>query len=282
MEQHQPMERGISERAPLFVHQTADGGSSPCVLIHGFGEGAYVWTDLVRHLPPDYRAFAVDLRGHGYSPRSADGQYLVRLHMADVVETLDRLALERVVLIGHSMGGDIAMRIAIAQPARVAALVIVDVGIEPRHEVVFSTNLALYRSLRAYPSIDEYLATLVRKRPLAPLDLLRHCATEALEGTPESGFRLRLDPKFFTPANHPRNDTRLDWDMYARIACPTLLVRGAVSAVLPKSVAARLAAAIPGCSLHEIQGAGHTPMLENPAAFRAEVNGFLDGIRDRL
>jgi pimeloyl-ACP methyl ester carboxylesterase len=122
----------------------------------------------------------------------------------------------------------------------------------------------------------------VHKRPLAPLELLQHCATEALEGNPESGFRLRVDPKFFTPANHPRNDTRLGWEMYSRIACPALLVRGAVSAVLPRAVAIRLAAAIPDCRLHEIRGSGHTPMLENPAAFREQVCSFLGQVRERV
>src|SRR5215471_21206345 len=118
MSTREPMDHGSTERAPLFIHRWGEG-SVPCVLIHGLGDGAYVWMDLLRNLPAGYEAFAVDLRGHGNSPRSADGQYLVSQHTADVIQALDSLRIDRAVLIGHSLGGEIAARIAIARPERV-------------------------------------------------------------------------------------------------------------------------------------------------------------------
>jgi pimeloyl-ACP methyl ester carboxylesterase len=277
MSTQEPIGNGSTERPPLFVHRRGTG-PLPCVLIHGLGDGAHVWMDLLWNLPAGYQAFAVDLRGHGNSPRSADGRYLVSQHATDVIQTLDMLRVDRAVLVGHSMGGDIAARVTIAHPERVAALVMVDVGMEPRQQVVFNANLKLYRSMRTYASVDEYLETLVRTRPLAPIELLRHCATEALEGSPETGFRLRVDPRFFQPANHPRNDTRLNFEMVSGIVCPTLLVRGALSAVLPKADAIKLAAAIPDCALQEISGAGHAPMLENPVVFREHIHAFLNRV----
>ena len=273
-------EQASMERPPLFVHQGGTG-NTPCVLIHGYADGAYVWVDLLRNLPADYRAFAVDLRGHGYSPRSADGQYLTHQHVGDVIETLDLLGFDRLVVIGHSMGGDVAIRVALAQPHRVAALVIVDFGLEssPAGKLVMKN---LWHSLRVYATTDEYLQSLTRTRPLVCLELLKYCAAEALEGSVETGFKLRLDPRFFSSVNDPRQNVRVQWETLARIACPTLLLRGASSSVLSRAVASRMAASIPNCTLREIKGAGHTPMLENPCEFRQEVSQFLSEVRDRM
>jgi pimeloyl-ACP methyl ester carboxylesterase len=267
------------ERSSLAVHQWGTA-SRPCMLIHGFGEGAYVWVDFVRNLPPGYRAYAVDLRGHGSSPRSPDGLYPRQRHVSDVIETLDTLRLNRLVLIGHSLGGDIATRIALAQPNRVAALVIVDLGLELRDTAARRMNGNLWHSMHAvYSGPEEYLRELMRARPLASIDLLRHCAAEALQGSPETGFRSRLDWRIVSPANNPRNDSQLSWDMLAQIACPTLLLRGASSSVLPRIVAEKMAGAIPGCALREIRNAGHAPMLENPQEFRELVGQFMSTVQ---
>ncbi len=262
---------------PLFVHRSGSGGT-PCVLIHGLGDGAYVWTDFVRHLPADYQALAVDLRGHGYSPRSAGGQYFTHQHVADVTATLDRLGLERPVLIGHSLGGDVAMRIAIAQPQRIAALVIVDFGPEsgPSGMRVIHN---LKHSMREYATVQEYLRWLTRTRPMISAELLEHCAVESLEGSAEGGFRLRVDPAIFW-ANAPHRNPKIEWAALASIACPTLLLRGAASAVLPKAVAEKMAAAVPDCTLLEVSKSGHAIMLENPGAFRQCVCDFLNRLRE--
>jgi pimeloyl-ACP methyl ester carboxylesterase len=262
-----------TERPPLFLHQWG-GGSTACMLIHGLGDGAYVWWALVRNLPAGYRAYAVDLRGHGYSPRSVDGRYPVLQYVTDVVETLDALALDRVVLVGHSLGGEIAMRIAAAHCERVAALVVVDCGMEPA-ESGRRMVLNLWSGLRVYATMEEYLRWLARTRPRVAVELLRHCAVEALEGSAEKGFTPRVDPEVFVRSNHPRKDLREDWAMLAQIRCPTLIVRGLGSAVLSKAAAVRMAAAIPRCTLREIEGAGHAVMLENPVAFREHLSSFL-------
>jgi len=248
------------------------------MLIHGLGEGAYIWTDLARHLPSDYSAFAVDLRGHGRSPRSADGRYVVDHYVADVVAALDSLGLERVILIGHSLGGDVVTRIATEHSERIAALVVVDCGMEsgePGRRMV----LNLWYSLRVYATAEEYLQWLTRLRPLVSPELLKHCVAEALKGSEETGFTLRVDPAVFLRPNHPRKDNR-DWAILPRIKCPTLILRGANSAVLPKAVAIRMATTVPNCSLQEIEKAGHAVMLENPSAFREQVFKFLLQVRD--
>lgn len=269
-----------AERPPLFVHRWGTGGV-PCVLIHGFGDGAYVWSDYARNLPTGYRAIAVDLRGHGHSPPSPDGLYFTHRHATDVIEMLDRLGLDRVVLIGHSLGADIALRIAIAEPERVSALVVVDFAPESsRTGLHVIHNLA--QSVREYASAEEYLRWLVRIRPMASIELLKHCAAEALDGSAETGYRLRIDPKIFSLAHAPSNNASLDWALLSRIACPALLLRGANSSVLSRAAAEKMAAALPDAVLHEIGNCGHAVMLENPVAFRDHVNRFLSQMGERV
>ncbi len=251
------------------------------MLIHGLGDGAYIWADFARHLPADYRAFAVDLRGHGYSPRSADGLYFTDRHVADLIDTLDRLGLDRVVLIGHSLGAEIALRLAIARPERVAALVAVDFAPESN-----PTGLRvihnLVNSVRLYATIDEYLQWLARTRPMASMEMLRYCAAESLEGSADQGFRLRIDPQILSLAHAPSSNASLEWTLLARVACPTLILRGSSSAVLSKAAAERMAATLPHCTLQEITRSGHAIMLENPAGFREHVAAFLREVRERV
>ncbi|MBB5868095.1 pimeloyl-ACP methyl ester carboxylesterase [Allocatelliglobosispora scoriae] len=92
------------------------------VLLHGLGGDASSWREVAPLLGDLGRTYAVDLRGHGDSPRPGD--YSAELMRDDVVALLDELALERVVLVGHSLGGLVAYLVALASPERTLALVL--------------------------------------------------------------------------------------------------------------------------------------------------------------
>jgi len=136
--------------------------------------------------------------------------------------------------------------------------------------------------VRVYASIEEYLQWQVRIRPLASFELLRACAAEALEGSEETGYTLRVDPAIYSFANAPSKNPGLQWEALERVECPTLVLRGTNSAVLPRAVATRMAAAIPDCALLEIERSGHAIMLDNPAAFREHVRRFLVDVGNRV
>jgi esterase len=259
------------------VHRWGEGNTA-CLFIHGFGDGAFVWSDLAGRLPRHFSAFAVDLSGHGYSSRSPTGEYFTHLHVADVRATLERLQLSRVILVGHSLGGEIAMRIAMAAPHCVQGLVIVDFGPETKRSIGRRVVHDLSVSMRRYSTADEYLEQLVRLRPLACRELLRHCANEALEGCTEEGFRLRIDPAIYSLAHIPSNNPKLGWEQLPHISCPTLILRGAGSSVLSRATAEKMTALIPQATLREIARSGHSIMLENPSAFRECVVSFLEQI----
>lgn len=271
--------RVAAGRPPLYVHRWGEG-NTPCLLIHGFGDGAYVWSDLGRRLPARFTAFAVDLSGHGYSQRSPTGEYFTHLHVADVTATLERLQLPRVILIGHSLGGEIAMRIALASAERVAGLIVVDFGPETKRSIGVRMVRDLSGSMRRYATADEYFEQLVRSRPLASRELLRHCANEALESDPATGFRLRVDPAIYSLAHIPSKNPKLEWEQLPRIGCPTLILRGAGSSVLSRAGAERMAELMPRASFRQVERSGHSIMLDNPREFRDCVVAFLEQIAE--
>lgn len=97
----------------------------PMVLLHGLGEGRGSWAGVIDRLSARHRTYAFDLRGHGGSSRP--GEYSFALMEADVAAALDALGLGRVVLVGHSMGGNVAFRLAAHRPDLVGLLVVEDV-----------------------------------------------------------------------------------------------------------------------------------------------------------
>jgi 3-oxoadipate enol-lactonase len=126
-------EAGLAEAGGVRLAYRAWGapGAPPLVLLHGLGEGSADWDGVAPAFARHCRVYAPDLRGHGRS--DWPGAYSVELMRADVLGFLDALGLDRVDLIGHSMGGLVACLLAQQRPLRVRALILEDIGaIEPR------------------------------------------------------------------------------------------------------------------------------------------------------
>lgn len=80
-------------------------GNEACILIHGFGEGAYIWDGLAPSIAKPFWTLAADLRGHGDSSWDSKGEYHVDAHVADLIEMIGALHIERFALVGHSLWG---------------------------------------------------------------------------------------------------------------------------------------------------------------------------------
>ena len=108
----------------ISIQESGGPEAPPVMLLHALGDTANDWGTVAAALAPDFRVFAVDLRGHGGSGRP--GRYSFELMRDDVVAVLEALNIRDVALVGHSMGGVVAYLIALAQPGRVSRLVIED------------------------------------------------------------------------------------------------------------------------------------------------------------
>jgi esterase len=108
----------------LFYRTKGEG--SPFVILHGLYGMSDNWMSVVRKLKGEYRFIMPDLRNHGRSEFSQDHSYEAMVN--DLLELLDTLKLDKVILLGHSMGGKVAMRFALKYPERITKLIVVDIA----------------------------------------------------------------------------------------------------------------------------------------------------------
>jgi pimeloyl-ACP methyl ester carboxylesterase len=281
-----------SDGLSLHVLEWSREGT-PLVFVHGFGNDAHIWDDAAPAVASYYRTLAVDLRGHGDSDRDAECRYDYEFHVADLEAVLAKLGVERLVLVGHSLGGRIGTLFAGRHPDRMAGLVIVDSApeLDVRGTVRISVDLQKNSSggSASFASEAEYRDVLAHNYPAASREALARMAQHGLRQRDDGRFEPKLDPAWFTGRRDAGTDagamrareerlTREMWDALARVPCPTLVVRGAASDVLSPDVADRMVEEVLRHGrLAVIPRAGHSVMVDNPEAFRAALTGFVLG-----
>ena len=169
----------------------------PCVLLHGFGDAACVWNHLATRIMPEFRAVAIDLRGHGDSDWDPETRYDLETLTADLGKVVALFGFERMVLIGHSFGAAVAMRFAAENAARAAGLVIVDFGPELDEAGVNEVLRAFADMPRTFASTDDYADWLIAHRPLADPNQLRHLARCSLRQSSQ-GWQPKADAALAT------------------------------------------------------------------------------------
>jgi len=266
----------------------------PLVLLHGFGNDAHVWDDFAPAVAPYYRTLALDLRGHGDSDRDPERRYDYEFHLRDLETAFAALGIERLVLVGHSLGGRIATLFAGRHPKRLAGLVLVDSGPELDARGTLRIRLDMERAGAAadgggapIASEAEYARLLSLAYPAARPEAIARMARHGLRALPGGGFERKTDPAFhamagrMTPAEAAERERRTTaelWAALARVECPALVVRGAASDVLAAEVADRMAEQVLAKgTLAVVARASHSVMVDNPAGFAEAVCGFVLG-----
>jgi pimeloyl-ACP methyl ester carboxylesterase len=256
------------------------------VFLHGFGNSCRVWDPSAAALAPYYRVLALDHRGHGDSQHDAQLRYDLDTLTADLEAVLAQLSIERVVLVGHSLGGRVALRFAERNPTRLAGLVLVDIGPEndPRGVVRISQETETQDTV--FESLGEYRALLGRQYPEGDRDTLARMAEHWTRRRPDGRYELKLDPAFFRgraersgpeSAAREREEIARAWAALRKLSCPTLVVRGAASDILSQETADAMEEAIPDGRLEVIPRAAHSVMLDNPRAFEESLGRFALG-----
>jgi 3-oxoadipate enol-lactonase len=240
------------------------GQSVPLVFVHGFTTTSEFWKEQAEDLSKSYRVIRINLPGHGASPSPTSRSYRIEDFVEDVARVFQDLSVDRAVLIGLSMGGIIAQKIAVKYPHLVKALVLVDTtshGIGA--DATADAFLAAVDKRGAEKAIQD-LSDLSFGSSASPA-LVEWARREVIQ-TPE--FVARAAIRSISDA-----DTR---SSLSQIKVPTLVIAGEEDRVTPPRESEILAKGISSSTLSIIPKAGHFSMLENPAAFNRILRRFLD------
>ncbi len=255
------------------IHGSEHGspGALPVVLLHGLMGFAANWGKIWPDLHSHRQVLVLDQRGHGRSPKPTTG-YSPEHYARDLAALLDLLRWPRAHIVGHSMGGRVALRFAGLFPERAATLTMEDSGAEARPErVAWIRNL-----LGSVPT------------PFPTRESARDFFTENFRDDPLTGGFLHanleqksdgsFDWRFCAPGMIETIETGRATDATAEFVAlkqPTLLVRGGRSVEFPEPEAQRMARARGNVSLTTIAGAGHFVHAEKPREFTEALNAFL-------
>lgn len=264
------------ERVPLLgasIHRVRLGAGPPVLLLHGFGGWTFSWRKTLPALLDHWEAHAIDLRGFGLSEKPLADVYDTEAQAALVAAYIERYIGRPAALIGHSLGGLIALATAIRFPERVQALVLVAAAgrrlpLPPRWVV----------RLLALPLLGGALMRLCVSSPRALRRLLALVYADPGRITPETvqGYarplRARRAHRVLARMLNSRLVPRLD---LAAVRVPTLIIWGERDRVIPPAVGKTYAAAIRGARLVTLPEIGHAPAEEAPDRFNAILKEFL-------
>src|SRR6185503_19381942 len=241
------------------------------LLLHGIGNYGRYWDFFADAVAGRLRLIATDARGHGESGKPAKG-YAPQDFVADALAVLDALAIERALIVRHSMGGTHAIRLAAAHPERVERLVVIDAGPEPMPEgSERARRLSLERPVR-FEDADQALAYLRRTSPGYSEEVYANRMRWLFrEDAADVVWRSSRDALASIMSGASRGSL---WDALRAIRCPVLLVRGTRSNVLSADVAQRMITALAYGRLVELD-TGHNVPLDRPKELAEAVVEFV-------
>ena len=261
--------QGVGEtRLPTGVRlhyvEQGDPAGRPVLMLHGYTDSSFSFSRVLPLLDRRYRAFALDLRGHGDSERPAAG-YALGDFAADVVAFMDELGLENATLVGHCMGSLVAQRVALVAPERVVSLALVSsmtaarnlVGVSELKEAVEALDDPVpaefareFQAGTVYGGVsEEFMDGVVVESLKVPARVWR----ATLQGILDDEHVSRL----------------------SRIGAPTRLFWGERDALLSRAEQESLAAALANAELTSYPETGHSPHWERPESFVRDLESFI-------
>jgi 3-oxoadipate enol-lactonase len=271
--------RLVTEDGLNISARLAGRGALTCVLVHGTGDGAYIWEEFSDSVESFCQTLAIDLRGHGDSDWSPSGDYRIEAYTLDVLTLIKTQIAGKFILIGHSLGGDIAIRVAASSPSDMVGLVLVDSGPSVDQESAKAILAKMKEGMRVFATTSEYRQWLEEARPFTPPIILDRLSRAALTAA-ANGVVPKVDPAIFaelpdTIKLSSNFDERSEWQRLELVQRPSLILRGVASSILRRSVAEQMIRRLPNGRLRTVKGAGHAVMTDSPSEFARIVATFI-------
>jgi len=256
------------------IHYQEKGAGEPLVLIHGYLASTFAWKDVFDPLSQQFHVIAVDLKGFGFSAKP-DGDYTRRAQGDLLIRLLEHLGIDRAILCGNSMGGEVAMNAAVRRPDRVSALILVDSS-----GVTVSGGDSVTPGVAGWPVIGPAIMSLALISDSLARDGLRQCFHDKSIVTDEQvaayyrplttrdGQRAAFLARKQAAINPIEPEINKIWQ-------PTLIIWGAEDELIPLEAGRKLNSMIAGSRLVVFDGCGHVPQAETPGRFMAEVSDFV-------
>jgi len=256
------------------------GRDAPTVLcLHGLTRNSRDFEDLAPHLQRRYRVIVPDLRGRGFSARDPHLQnYQPAIYVRDILALLGTVDAPRVAVIGTSLGGMLAMMLSFSHPARIAGIVLNDVG--PEIDPVGIERIKQYAGL--LPPARTWSEAVAQTRAVYG-DAWPGLRWDRWEALARRGYRedaagmveLDADPNIGEALRAAPAATLDLWPLWKGLrTVPTLAIRGASSDILSATTFARMKSENPNLQQLEVANRGHVPLLDEPECIMA-LDAFL-------
>ena len=275
-----------SDRLKLQFWDYGQDGKPALVLVHGALDHARNWDWVAQVLCEHYHVYALDLRGHGNSAWAPGAMYSVAEHVLDLSALLDIIDDFPLRLLGHSMGGAIALHYAGVYPARVKKAVSIEgIGLPPdypahgpassriRHWIETVRNLEK-RHPKSYPNIAAAIARMREVNPRLSDQVARHLTLHGTNWESDGSLLWKFDnyARAISPYGHHLQDAV---ELFGQIACPVLFFWG-LESFLPVPEDDPRFQAIAHRRLIKVPGAGHWVHHDQLALFLREASSFLE------
>lgn len=278
----------VSQRLRLHYVDWGNPDAPLLILQHGGRDHCRSWDWVAEELRHDWHVIAPDLRGHGDSAWSPDGDYSLQAFVYDFAQLVHSLDPEQVTIIGHSLGGNITARFCGLYPEKVSRFINIEgLGFTPKamaeratrghaeimREWIDRRRAAAGRMPRRYPTLEAALARMQEENSYLSDDQARHLTIHGTSRNEDGTWSWKFDNylNVWGPIDASREQVE---ELWAAITCPTLLLWGKDSFFSSPDEDGRINA-FQNATLHLYENAGHWLHHDQFPRFISDVKAFL-------
>ena len=259
----------------LHLLEWGDPACPTIVLLHGGNQSAHSWDLVALHLADRFHIIALDQRGHGDSEWARDADYGPEQMASDALQLIQEEQIGAPIVIGHSMGGMVAMRLTSRAPQLPCAVVLVDVGPEVSQRGAEQIRNFVLRNVE-FDQLDDFIERVAAYDPFRAREHMARTARYNLVQRSDGKYVSKSDRILHDPSFRRASAARRDVaEGFQQFAGPTLLVRGELSNILEAEAASRFVSALPNARLVEVPHCGHNVHSQNTPGFLDAVSEFL-------